>query len=179
MYVTGNSWERRPVLTFTLPANNPLAQFFPTSPVAAENQSTTPAAPPATAAAEQASAPTAEEDEDEVMASMLQTVTSQIKARRAISGDNAHIPRPGTSYPRYRMESDLHETAKLFYETAAKAVGVSLPTLVRAVFQAETKISRYLEDQRRIDFYGGAPETDLNEDDSSDAPGADDYSMAD
>ncbi|KAH8428055.1 uncharacterized protein LDX57_005760 [Aspergillus melleus] len=160
-------------------AKNPLADLFPMNAGAGENQPTTPLA---TAAAPAAPAPAipAEEDEDEAMSTMVQTVTSKLKPRRVIPDGEAHVPRPGSSYPRCRMESNLPEAARPFYETAAKVVGVSLTTLTRAVYQAETRISRWLEDQRRIKYFVDHSEMDVADDDNSDAAEeSDDHSMAD
>ncbi|KAI9043311.1 uncharacterized protein KD926_003841 [Aspergillus affinis] len=159
-------------------AKNPLADLFPTNPGAGENQ---PSAAAAAAASIPAPATSAEEDENEAMSTMVQTVTSQLKSRRVIDDGNAHVPRPGTSYPRYRMESNLSEAARPFYETAAKVVGVSLITLSRAVYHAETRISRWLEDQRRVGYFVDHSEMDVaDDDDNSDAAEEiDDHSMAD
>ncbi|KAF7130954.1 hypothetical protein CNMCM5793_003889 [Aspergillus hiratsukae] len=121
---------------------NPLAEFFPIGPTASEGQVISDST----------------EGDDEAMHAMLQTVTSQLKPRKAISDPKADVARPGSSYPRYRTESDLPETARSFYETAAKVAGVSLSTLVRAVSQTETKISRWLDDKRRIEHHGGPTE---------------------
>lgn len=126
-----------------------------------------------------APAPASKEDENEAMSSMVQTVTGQLKSRRIIAEDEAHVPRPGTSYPRYRMESDLPEAARPFFETAAQVVGVSLPTLVRAVYQAETRIYRWLEDQRRIEYFADHSEMDGVGDISDAAEEIDDHFMAD
>lgn len=110
---------------------------------------------------------------------MLRTVTQQLKPRKVITEDNSDVPRPGSSYVRYKMESDLPENARPFYETAAKVVGVSLSTLVRAVSHAEYKIMRWLEDQRRIELYGDASGIEFAKFDSSDDMGEQDMTDSD
>lgn len=113
--------------------------MFPTGPTGVENQ------PPAT--------PT-EADDEEFLNSMLETVTRQLKSTKAIPDTESDVARPGSSYTRYRLDTDLPERARSFYETAAKVVGISLSTLVRAVFQTEVKMGKWQEDQRRLDYYG-------------------------
>ncbi|GMG25717.1 unnamed protein product [Aspergillus oryzae var. brunneus] len=120
-----------------------------------------------------------DEDDEEAIGSMLRTVTQQLKPRKVITEDNSDVPRPGSSYVRYKMESDLPENARPFYETAAKVVGVSLSTLVRAVSHAEYKIMRWLEDQRRIELYGDASGIEFAKFDSSDDMGEQDMTDSD
>ncbi|KAF4263982.1 hypothetical protein CNMCM8689_002179 [Aspergillus fumigatus] len=127
--------------------SNPLAEFFPVGPMGSDGQTV--------------SDPT--EGDDEAMHAMLETVTSQLRPRKAISDPKANVARPGTSYPRYRTESELPEMARSFYEIAAKVAGVSLSTLVRAVSQTETKISRWLDDKRRIEHHGDPTEMDVTD----------------
>lgn len=98
-------------------------------------------------------------DDDEAIAAKLQTVMNQMKPRRAISEEDAlklpgEVPRPGSLYQRYRRESDLPETARMFYEAAAKVAGISLPNLIRAVHQTELKLERWQENKRRMEYYG-------------------------
>ncbi|GFF43049.1 RNA polymerase I-specific transcription initiation factor rrn7 [Aspergillus udagawae] len=126
---------------------NPLAEFFPIGPTAPESQAVNDST----------------EGDDEAMHAMLQTVTSQLKPRKAITDPKADVARPGSSYPRYRTESDLPEMARSFYEAAAKVAGVSLSTLIRAVSQTEIKISRWLDDKRRIEHHGDPTETDVTD----------------
>lgn len=119
------------------------------------------------------------EDDHEAMHTMLQTVIRQLKPRKAIPDLESDVARPGSFYPRYRTESDLPETARSFYETAAKVAGISLSTLVRAVSQTEAKLSRWLDDQRRTEYHRDSMEMDINDDASTDdmeAIGAQDMS---
>ncbi|THC99406.1 hypothetical protein EYZ11_001130 [Aspergillus tanneri] len=142
---------------------NLLADMFPIGPTVGESQN---------------AASTTEEDEEEAMSSMNQKVTSELKARKMLSNPDVDIPRPGNLYQRYRKESDLPDAATYFYEIAAKVAGVSLSTLIRAVFQAETKISRWLEDQRRIEYYGDPLEAEISRDDNSDDAVADNRAIS-
>ncbi|KAL4935346.1 hypothetical protein BDV06DRAFT_207207 [Aspergillus oleicola] len=95
----------------------------------------------------------AEDNEEESLSWMLQMAPRYLKIREVVSDSNADIPRPGSLYARYRHESDLPDSARAFYETAAKATGISLATLVRCVSQAEVQINKWLEDQRRIKHF--------------------------
>ncbi|KAE8134117.1 hypothetical protein BDV38DRAFT_166945 [Aspergillus pseudotamarii] len=144
--------------------SNPLSDLFPVGPTGTDSQEV--AGPP-------------DEDDEEAVGSMLRTVTQQLKPRKVITEKRSDIPRPGSSYVRYKMESDLPENARPFYETAAKVVGVSLTTLVRAVSQAEYKIMRWLEDQRRIELYGDASGMEFAKFDSSDDMGEQDMTDSD
>lgn len=126
-------------------AQNQLAEMFPLGRTGLESQ------PPATSQPDI--------DDDEAIAAKLQTVMNQMKPRRAISEEDAlklpgEVPRPGSLYQRYRRESDLPETARMFYEAAAKVAGISLPNLIRAVHQTELKLERWQENKRRMEYYG-------------------------
>lgn len=94
---------------------------------------------------------------------MLETVTSQLRPTKVIPETNSEVARPGSSYARYRVESDLPEKARRFYETAAKVVGISLSTLVKAVLQAEVKMDKWQEDRRRLEYYGEPMDTEATE----------------
>ncbi|KAL5359701.1 RNA polymerase I-specific transcription initiation factor Rrn7 [Aspergillus floccosus] len=138
----------------TTKESNPLADMFPIS----SNASDTQLNPrPATAA----------DDDAATLDAMVQTATSDLRPRSIIPESDADVPRPGSSYARYRMDSDLPETARPFYETVAKVAGVSLATLVRSVSQAENRIIRWLDEQRRIEYFGGF-ETESSEDSDDD-----------
>ncbi|OOF97187.1 hypothetical protein ASPCADRAFT_165775 [Aspergillus carbonarius ITEM 5010] len=132
--------------------SNPLADLFPTGPTAGESQPV----------------PAPKLTEEEALDSMIKTSTSQLKSRRVIAENDLDTPRPGAFYARYRTESDLPDTARSFYETTAKVVGVSLPTLVRAVSQAENKITLWLEEQRRVEYFGDALDMEFIRDSSTD-----------
>lgn len=91
---------------------------------------------------------------------MLETVTSQLRPVKVTPETDSEVARPGSSYARYRVEADLPEKARQFYETAANVVGISLSTLVKAVFQAEVKMGKWQEDQRRLEYYGEPMDTE-------------------
>lgn len=94
---------------------------------------------------------------EEDINSKLRTVISQLRPTKVDGNgerDDDSIPRPGSSYRFYRTESSLPETARMFYETAARLSGLSLHSLVRAVFQTELKVQRWQEDQRRAEYHG-------------------------
>jgi len=85
---------------------------------------------------------------------MLETVTRQVKTMKIVADPESEVPRPGSFYPRYRLDTDLPETVRPFYETAAKVVGISLSTLVKTVFQTEIMMGHWQEDRRRMEYYG-------------------------
>ncbi|RAH83599.1 RNA polymerase I-specific transcription initiation factor Rrn7 [Aspergillus japonicus CBS 114.51] len=132
-------------------AQNPLASFFPVNVNASESQ---------TASA------SVEGNDAEALLSMLRTSTSQLKPTKVITGESIDTPRPGSAYARYRTEADLPETARPFFETTAKVAGISLSTLVRAVSQAEHKITRWLEEHRRVEAIKDTLDTDVSRDTS-------------
>lgn len=95
----------------------------------------------------------AEDDEERALESLSQLAPRYLKSRAVVSDSNSDIPRPGSLYARYRHESDLPDTARSFYETAANVTGISLSTLVRCVSQAEIQINKWLEGQRRMKHF--------------------------
>ncbi|PGH03775.1 ubiquitin-60S ribosomal protein L40 [Polytolypa hystricis UAMH7299] len=108
------------------------------------------------------------DDDDEAVSRKLQTVLSSLNvAGRVIRKDEAArleqpVPRPGSSYRRYRSESKMTKNARTFYAAAAKVVGISLQTLIMAVWQTEHKIrlSHGGTGRDRGDE-SGAPESEL------------------
>ena len=95
----------------------------------------------------------AEDDEEAALTTMLQTVMESIVAVPPVPREEGKRPtRPGVWYHRYRWESTLPETARLFYEIAAQLAGVSLQTLVRAVKVAEWRVAHWQDNQRRADY---------------------------
>jgi RNA polymerase I-specific transcription initiation factor RRN7 len=124
-----------------LVVSNPLADMFPTGRTGVEG--------PADARVE-----IDEEDID----SKLRSVISQLRPTRVVPPEenleDESILRPGSSYQFYRTESSLPETARIFYETAARLSGLSLQSLIRAVFQTELKVQQWQEDQRRAEYHG-------------------------
>ncbi|KAL2001956.1 hypothetical protein VTN02DRAFT_934 [Thermoascus thermophilus] len=128
--------------------SNPLADMFPTGRMGTgtETQPNVPVSVP-------------EPDDEEAINEKIRTVMSELRPRRAVSTEQAanlekEIPRPGSFYRHYRTESSLPETARPFYEAAAKVAGLSVRTLVRVVFQTELRIERWQEDRRRMEYHG-------------------------
>ncbi|KAL4922758.1 hypothetical protein BDW62DRAFT_171701 [Aspergillus aurantiobrunneus] len=146
---------------------NPLTPFFPLGSASKENRQ---------------SEPTAEDDEEEAIEVMLHMAPRYLKSRAVVSSSEPDIPRPGSLYSRYRQESDLPDSARAFYEIAAKVIGVSISTLVRSVSQAETQINKWLEEQRRIKHFaehsmktpGDSDVENMEEYDERDIPEEDD-----
>ncbi|KAK2872060.1 hypothetical protein FQN49_002593 [Arthroderma sp. PD_2] len=109
-------------------ASNPFADMFPTSRagnVEASDQ--------------------VRQSDDEAVAEKLQTVLSSLRVRRVITEEEAGrlmrpVPRPGCDYLRFRYVNQLPDNARIFYDTAARTIGVSLDTLVLAVYRTEHRI---------------------------------------
>jgi RNA polymerase I-specific transcription initiation factor RRN7 len=123
--------------------SNPLVDIFPTGRTGIESQARTPL----------------HCREDELIDAKLQTIMSTMKPRRPISDEESmnvehDILRPGSSYPIYRSISSLPETGRLFYESAARLVGLSLQSVVRAVLHTELKLQQWQEGKRRTEFQG-------------------------
>lgn len=119
---------------------NPVADMFPTS--------RTPTSRPETEAPIGATA----SDPEEALKALLQSVMESLKPAPVSSAQKADIVRPGSWYRRYRRESQLPEAARLFYEINADLASVSLSTLIRTVSNAEWRIAKWLEDQRRAEY---------------------------
>jgi RNA polymerase I-specific transcription initiation factor RRN7 len=123
--------------------SNPLVDVFPTGRAGIESQPE----------------PPLHGREDELIDAKLQTIMSTLKPRRPISDEESinmehDIFRPGSSYPIYRYISSLPETGRLFYESAARLVGLSLQSVVRAVLHTELKLQQWQERKRRTEFQG-------------------------
>lgn len=127
-------------LMLTRTVSNPLADLFPIGRFGAEPQP--------------APHQTGGDDDEEALSDMLHAVMGQLIPRKHNPSSDSDIPRPGCEYRRYRSEPDLPDTARPFYETVAKLAGISLNTLVRAVFQTELKLSQWRDDRRRGEMYG-------------------------
>ena len=77
----------------------------------------------------------------------LTTTVGSLKLRGIVSEEDEEnsekaVKRIGSFYKRYRNIEDLPSPAKTFYEAAARSVGISLSTLVLAVFQMEVKLEK-------------------------------------
>lgn len=123
--------------------------------------------------------PAGEDDEEKSIEIMLGMAPRYLKSRAIVSDPDAVVPRHGSSYARYRQESELPDTARVFYETAAKVTGMSLPTLVRCVSQAEVQINKWLEDQRRLEYSAEHPMEFAEDSDVEDMEGFSDQDMLD
>ncbi|RMJ28895.1 transcription initiation factor RRN7 [Aspergillus sp. HF37] len=106
-------------------APHPVADLFPTGRSGAQ--------------AQHAPQPAGADDEEEAITKMLHAVMSQLIPRKHNPRPDDEIPRPGSEYRRHRSESELPDTARPFYEAVAEVAGISLGTLVRAVFQTECR----------------------------------------
>lgn len=99
---------------------------------------------------------------------MLHAVMSQLIPRKHNPRSDDEIPRPGSEYRRHRSESELPDTARPFYEAVAEVAGISLGTLVRAVFQTEVKIAQWQYDRRREELYGEWGNMDISDENEDD-----------
>lgn len=111
---------------------------------------------PIDSGAQQASVP-ATDDAQQSKMEKVKAVQGALKPRRVITEEEAEeyqreINRPGSKYKQYRHESDLPEHAKAFYEAVAKLTGVSLNTLVQAVFLTERKLQKWVDAERRKEY---------------------------
>ncbi|KAJ5758043.1 uncharacterized protein N7511_006737 [Penicillium nucicola] len=84
---------------------------------------------------------------------LLHSVMQDMRARRVVPEGDEGTKRPGQWYRRYRWESQLNESARAFYEVAARLAAVPLKTLVRSVSLVEHRIGKLQEDQERRDYY--------------------------
>ncbi len=57
--------------------------------------------------------------------------------------------RPGSRYRHYRSSQDIPQNARLFFETVAKLVGLSIDMLVTMVFETELKLQSWVRQQRK------------------------------
>ncbi|CAD6443553.1 57851537-36f7-48e2-993b-0d246bfdb062-CDS [Sclerotinia trifoliorum] len=99
------------------------------------------------------------------------TLTLQKPAARMDDEELGGIFRPGEMYKRYRTIEELPESAKAFYEIAARNVGTSLERLVHGVFTTEIQLEKWMLDERRKDLLeqeevGNGRKHDANEDDN-------------
>jgi RNA polymerase I-specific transcription initiation factor RRN7 len=130
--------------SFLLIASNPFAEMFPSGRMGVESRSEDPG--PVT-------------NDNDAIESKLEMMMSQIKSMRIISEEEAagldhDLLRPGASYPFYRSVSILPDTARPFYEAAARLVGLSLHVVTRVVLQTEFRLQRWQEDERRAEYHG-------------------------
>ncbi|ESZ98666.1 60S ribosomal protein L40 [Sclerotinia borealis F-4128] len=80
------------------------------------------------------------------------TLTLQKPVARMDDEESENIVRPGEMYRRYRTIEELPESAKAFYEIAARNIGTSLQKLVHGVFTTEIRLDKWMLDERRKDL---------------------------
>jgi RNA polymerase I-specific transcription initiation factor RRN7 len=102
------------------------------------------------------------DDEQDAISQKLHAALADLAIRRAVPDDSSMpktIARPGSNYRRYRSEEMLDEKAGVLYEAAAKTIGVSVKTMVQAVYQAEQKI-RVVMGQTKVSGFDQAFESE-------------------
>ncbi|KAG4035466.1 hypothetical protein MFRU_001g02350 [Monilinia fructicola] len=77
------------------------------------------------------------------------TLTLQKSVAHMDVNEPEDIVRPGELYRRYRTIAELPESAKAFYEIAARNIGTSLQKLVYGVFTTEIQLEKWMLDERR------------------------------
>jgi RNA polymerase I-specific transcription initiation factor RRN7 len=121
-------------------------------------------------------------DEEEEIDRRLRSVMKEIRPSKIIrrrtstvsglgndkSGQDEDIPRPGSSYRFYRSESELPDAARAFYDAAAQLSGISVHTLVRAVFQAELRLQDWQEGKRRAEYHREQVDSETEEESGAD-----------
>ena len=73
----------------------------------------------------------------------VRSVTSEERAGK----QNEPVRRVGSAYKRYRRLDEITPLAKIFYETTARLAGLSLRTLVAAVYRVELELLRRRKEQ--------------------------------
>lgn len=88
---------------------------------------------------------------DDHISEALREVQSALKPKRVVEVDAGgnQVNRAGSFYRRHRIANDLEGPARMFHERAAALAGVSLDTMVRAVFLIEGKALKHQEKLRR------------------------------
>ncbi|TGO72654.1 hypothetical protein BELL_0431g00080 [Botrytis elliptica] len=77
------------------------------------------------------------------------TLTLQKPVARVDDEESQDIVRPGEKYRRYRTVEELPESAKAFFEIAARNIGTSIEKLVHGVFTTEVRLEKWMLDERR------------------------------
>ncbi len=78
-------------------------------------------------------------------------LTRQPVTDMEMSESDTEIIRPGSHNKLYRNAEELSGDAKVFFEATADLVGLSVQSLVKAVFLTETKLERWKETKKRED----------------------------
>jgi RNA polymerase I-specific transcription initiation factor RRN7 len=79
----------------------------------------------------------------------IATVARSMRPRKTIAKESANlkenIVRPGSFYKRHRKALELEGPERLFHQEVARLTGISLDSLVKAVFSSEILIGRHEE----------------------------------
>ena len=91
-------------------------------------------------------------DDQNAVVAKLMAVQNNLKTRGIVSEERESqqpnsVRRIGSMYKRYRREEDLPPQARIFYTAAARMGGMSVPTLVKAVFKTELALQRWKDEQ--------------------------------
>jgi len=86
----------------------------------------------------------------------VKQVQRSMKASRVVwdsdrDGHAEHVRRPGSYYKRYRVVEDMPPGARTFFEAAARVVGLSLRSIVDAVYRTESKLEAWKLAKRKLD----------------------------
>ncbi|OJD10497.1 ubiquitin-60S ribosomal protein L40 [Emergomyces pasteurianus Ep9510] len=184
-------------------ASNPFADMFPVGRASDSNQqnndNTT-----REDQTQQRNPPQKEPEEDTVLRTALHNVLGELRIRRAISPGNttapepqevqsksqpvatatsvdaaANVPRPGSFYKRYRSEDQLNESARAFYEAAARVIGVSLKMVVTGVYQTESRMRVGMADAGGVDQESEEDEEEGEEGEEGEEEGAEKAGVGD
>ena len=83
----------------------------------------------------------------------IRRVQSILRPREVVerSKDSEALHRPGSLYRRFRKVEELDGHAEIFFARAAKLAGLSLETMVQAIFLIEKRLERFEEGLRKGD----------------------------
>jgi len=100
-------------------------------------------------------APPREQDTDSLKSKRMETVQKSLRPRKVITENQEaelgkDVLRPGSLYRRYRKVEDLNGHVKAFYNAVADLAGLSLKSVVRAVFLTEERL-QHQKEQAAID----------------------------
>lgn len=93
------------------------------------------------------------EQERSARRARLKSAQASVKARRIVLEQptgNADVSRPGMFYRRYRKPEELSGPVKVFYKAAACLAGISMDSIVKAVFLTERKLQKWAEDVHEV-----------------------------
>lgn len=147
-------WYEKSWQDMSRPATT-IAELFPTSRTGMEQN------PEAPSTTEPQDTP---DKEDESVNKILQTVIESLTPVAVRPKGEAACARPGSWYRRYRWESSLTDSSRLFFEIAAQLAGVSFSTLIRAVTVVEWRLADWQERRRRPDQRAYIPDDIANGD---------------